>query len=216
MGGSSCEHVCTPAASVQIFEPHPGICPSAEAVIHGEKGSRTVISMEYREHGEAATMKRMSFSVTGLLVMFVFLSFPVIAEEKVQIVSQTEWGDKLLLPGFLYTPSGDGPFPAVIMLCGCGGIGRKSRWSEYAPMGVEAGGVGICCTDAGQLHPSGFEQHLRISQFRTRHDGVPGRVFREIVFVEAPLCRSEEHRRHWLVDRRRGRDAHRLEIVEGH
>jgi dienelactone hydrolase len=49
--------------------------------------------------------------------------YPATAEERVQVISCNEWGDELLVPGFLMKPSGDGPFPAVVLLCGCGGLG---------------------------------------------------------------------------------------------
>ena len=38
---------------------------------------------------------------------------------------------QLLLPGHLYRPDGPGPFPAVVALHGCGGIGpHLHRWAQ--------------------------------------------------------------------------------------
>jgi dienelactone hydrolase len=40
-------------------------------------------------------------------------------------------GDMLKLTGYLSKPEGDGPFPAVILLHGCGGITKRSRiWAD--------------------------------------------------------------------------------------
>jgi dienelactone hydrolase len=55
--------------------------------------------------------------------LFLFIAHFAAAEEEVQIISRNEWGDELVVPGFLMKPDGHGPFPAVVMLYGCGGLG---------------------------------------------------------------------------------------------
>ena len=42
--------------------------------------------------------------------------------QEVMIPSQTAAGEELQLPAKVHKPNGNGPFPAVVMLCGCAGI----------------------------------------------------------------------------------------------
>ena len=65
-------------------------------------------------------MFRHLLSVTILLGM---LATSALAAEKVAFPSATDWGDPTKLTGLLSKPSGDGPFPAVVLLHQCMGIG---------------------------------------------------------------------------------------------
>jgi dienelactone hydrolase len=58
-------------------------------------------------------------------VLAAFMAFPAMAQERVEIPN----GDDKPLKGMLFRPDGPGPFPAVIALHGCGGIGPKGKLS---------------------------------------------------------------------------------------
>jgi len=74
-----------------------------------------------------------------LVSMIVALASPVAAEEIGLTV--TPVGDTLVLPATLLKPDGAGPFPAIVMLHDCSGIGPRSsgaprRWAnELLPQG---------------------------------------------------------------------------------
>ena len=58
--------------------------------------------------------------------MFIFLFVSLVtcawAAEWVDFEGKTPGGERLQLRGILNKPKGNGPFPAVVMLCGCGGL----------------------------------------------------------------------------------------------
>jgi dienelactone hydrolase len=67
-------------------------------------------------------MKR-SIIVLHVLLFILFLTaVHTNAEEWVEFENKPE---ALQLEGILTKPQGDGPFPAVVMLCGCGGLKKK-------------------------------------------------------------------------------------------
>lgn len=75
-------------------------------------------------------------------------------------------GEPVVLSGDLRLPSGPGPFPAVVLMHGCGGVGNAEQgWvapllsAGYATFGVDSfGGRGLVevCTDARAL--TGFQR----------------------------------------------------------
>jgi len=71
----------------------------------------------------------------SLLSAILVALVPAIAAENVMIPTQ-DAGRELQLPGVLHKPSGDGPFAAVVMLCGCDGYAdvqdakQQSFWAE--------------------------------------------------------------------------------------
>jgi dienelactone hydrolase len=72
-------------------------------------------------------------AISFFLAFFVMASVAG-AEEWVTFKGHTKTGDELTLKGILEKPQGQGPFPAVVMLHGCGGIegGRKREetWAQ--------------------------------------------------------------------------------------
>ena len=65
---------------------------------------------------------------------------PLFASERVNFPSALrQAGSAVQLSGYLYRPDGPGPFPAVVMLHGCGGLMTRSGkiaanarfWAEY-------------------------------------------------------------------------------------
>jgi len=86
------------------------------------------------------------------------------ALQDVTVPTQTAAGE-LQLPGILHRPAGDGPFPAVVMLCGCGGVSgpdaaHQSAWAErlvgwgYVALQVDSfspRGPGSICDNTGSV-----------------------------------------------------------------
>jgi dienelactone hydrolase len=66
---------------------------------------------------------------------------PILAQAEEISLSVTPVGETLALPAVLFKPEGNGPFPAIVMLHGCGGPGPRAsggpwRWaSELVPQG---------------------------------------------------------------------------------
>ena len=50
--------------------------------------------------------------------------------ERVKFPGTTQSGEQLSLKGIINKLAGDGPFPAVVLLCGCGGLDRQSEISN--------------------------------------------------------------------------------------
>jgi dienelactone hydrolase len=81
-------------------------------------------------------MTREKFVLAGLLLLILVAVVQTIAAQAVTIPAQSTTGEKLQLPGILHRPSGDGPFPAVVMLCGCPGYAKdpdatqQSTWAD--------------------------------------------------------------------------------------
>ncbi len=73
----------------------------------------------------------------GLVLMILVAVVQTIAAQQVT-VPRPEGRKELQLPGILYKPSGDGPFPALVMLVGCEGIAdpdppdakNQAQWVE--------------------------------------------------------------------------------------
>jgi dienelactone hydrolase len=77
-----------------------------------------------------------SLAFAGLLLMVLAVVVPAIAAEEV-VIPSLEAGKQLQLPGILHKPSDGGPFPAVVMLVGCGGYTdggpnaeHQSSWAQ--------------------------------------------------------------------------------------
>ena len=113
-------------------------------------------------------MKRKAI-VLGFLSFTAFLLADYVsAEEWVKFEGQTVMGEKLQLAGILNVPKGDGPFPAVVMLCGCGGLQDKNdakhqkAWAErlmswgYVSLSVDSfgpRGYGDICENINAVNP---------------------------------------------------------------
>jgi len=68
-----------------------------------------------------------------VVILAIVSSTSVIAADSVTFKSSdtTETGTPLMLTGKLTKPEGDGPFPALVCLHGCGGISRRDdHWVE--------------------------------------------------------------------------------------
>lgn len=107
-----------------------------------------------------------TLSFAWLLLTFLVPVGPAIAAEDVAI-PRLETGKQLQLPGILHKPSDDGPFPAVVMLVGCGGYAgggpnaeHQSSWAEklvewgYVALQVDSyspRGPSLICDYAGSL-----------------------------------------------------------------
>jgi len=70
--------------------------------------------------------RTMLLRVMTLVLAFILFFSCALAAEWVDFEGKTPGGEKLQLRGILNKPKGDGPFPAVVMLCGCGGLKDKN------------------------------------------------------------------------------------------
>jgi dienelactone hydrolase len=66
----------------------------------------------------------------GMALTLFLLFIPLISAEDV-VIPTVEGGSPLLLPGILHRPEGRGPFPAVVMLVGCGGYAGGGPNAEH-------------------------------------------------------------------------------------
>jgi dienelactone hydrolase len=114
-------------------------------------------------------MKR-KIAARGIAFLVVFLVIAGgYAEEWVSFEGRTPTGAKLQLTGILSVPEGNGPFPAVAMLCGCGGLRdsndakQQRAWAErllgwgYASLRLDSfgpRGYGDICNNLDVVSPS--------------------------------------------------------------
>jgi dienelactone hydrolase len=83
---------------------------------------------------DVMVIKRTVLAMVSLTILVVCIQ--TIAAQAVTIPSQTHSRKVIQLPGILHKPDGEGPFPAVLMLCGCAGYGsepdstHQSTWAE--------------------------------------------------------------------------------------
>ena len=75
----------------------------------------------------------------------------------VTIPSHTETGEPLQLPGILHKPSGDGPFPAVVMLHGCSGEEGETNEKHYSFWVDKLVGWGYVALQVDSFTPRGFD-----------------------------------------------------------
>jgi dienelactone hydrolase len=82
----------------------------------------------------------------GFFALFLAIAIPSVAAEDVSIPN-IDNGRSLPLPGVLHKPDGAGPFPAVVMLVGCGGYAgggpNADHQSSWARKLVEWGYVAL-------------------------------------------------------------------------
>ena len=81
-----------------------------------------------------------------------------------------------MLHGQLYKPDGEGPFPTVIALHGCGGLGGHyesvlPRYRDWAEQLLKAGNA-VCCPTATARASSGRNAASRRSTFKARRERV--------------------------------------------
>lgn len=113
-------------------------------------------------------MKR-SIVLHVLLFIPFFTAVCTNAEDWVSFEGITETGGRLQLAGILSVPRGDGPFPAVVMLCGCGGLKDKNdsrqqdAWAQrllswgYVSLQLDSfgpRGYGNICNNLDSVRPS--------------------------------------------------------------
>lgn len=70
--------------------------------------------------------RTMLIKISTFVFLFLFLVTFAWTAEWVDFEGKTPGGDQLQLRGILHTPKGVGPFPAVVMLCGCAGLKDKN------------------------------------------------------------------------------------------
>jgi dienelactone hydrolase len=78
-----------------------------------------------------------------------------IQAQNVTIPAQS-MGEKLQLPGVLHKPNGDGPFPAVVMLCGCPGYAKDPDATQQSTWADRLVGWGYVALQIDSFSPRGF------------------------------------------------------------
>jgi hypothetical protein len=79
-----------------------------------------------------------------------------------------------MLTAELYTPRGTGPFPTVVLLHGCSGIGPNAVTLRFLGSGdaFGSGGSARCATDHPHPHGRDMLAREREARFERAHDGL--------------------------------------------
>jgi dienelactone hydrolase len=125
--------------------------------------------------------ERARIPVTVLFLAILVAALPAFAAEKVTIPARTEAGEEMRLPGILHRPSGSGPFPAVVMLCGCGGFDKKEdarHQGAWAQRLVEWGYVALQVDSFSPRGPSNIcEDTSTVSDGERSHDAFSAKTY---------------------------------------
>jgi dienelactone hydrolase len=91
----------------------------------------------------------------GTLLFAMFLgAVHVHADEWVKFKNEPE---KLQLEGILTKPEGKGPYPAVVMLCGCGGLKKKEDAEQQKAWADRLAGWGYVSLRVDSFGPRGYD-----------------------------------------------------------
>jgi dienelactone hydrolase len=99
--------------------------------------------------------KYLSFLVLFASVLALTVATVQTIAQEVMIPSQTAAGEELQLPANLQKPNGNGPFPAVVMLCGCGGIVNGSEVVHQGAWARRLVGWGYVAVQLDSFSPRG-------------------------------------------------------------
>ncbi len=124
---------------------------------------------------------RSSVFMNGLFLAFLVAALPAIAAEQVRIPGRTETGEQMQLPGILYKPGGSGPFPAVVMLCGCGGFDKKEDARHQATWAQRLVEWGYIALRVDSFSPRGSsnicEDTSTVSDSERSHDAYAAKAY---------------------------------------
>lgn len=98
--------------------------------------------------------KRLSLAFLLLTILAAALTATPVM--KVTVPSQTMTGKELQLPGILHKPNGDGPFPAVVMLCGCEGYANEPDATQQSTWAERLAGWGYVALQVDSFSPRGY------------------------------------------------------------
>jgi len=90
-----------------------------------------------------------------LMLLWVLVAVQTVAAQQVYIPS-SKGGEQLWLPGVLHKPSGDGPFPAVVMLSGCAGYATGPDAAQASFWIDKLVGWGYVALQLDSFAPRGF------------------------------------------------------------
>jgi dienelactone hydrolase len=102
-------------------------------------------------------MKKKGILLSVILCTIFLTTMYANAEEWVKFEGKTMYGKELPLTGILNIPKGKGPFPAVVMLCGCGGLkneGDAKQQKAWAKLLMSWGYVSLQVDSFG---PRGYD-----------------------------------------------------------
>jgi dienelactone hydrolase len=130
---------------------------------------------------EETMMAKSSVLVPGFLLAILVAALPAIAAEQVRIAARTEAGEEMQLPGILHKPGGSGPFPAVVMLCGCGGFAKKEDAMHQATWAQRLVGWGYVALRVDSFSPRGpsniCEDTSTVSDDMRSHDAYSAKAY---------------------------------------
>ena len=113
--------------------------------------------------------KRLTLALLVLAILFAAVQ--AIAAQEVTIPSQTAAGEQLPLPGILHKPNGNGPFPAVVMLTGCGGYANAGTdMQQQASWAKRLVGWGYVALQVDSFSPRGFTNGVCDNPFNVNFD----------------------------------------------
>jgi dienelactone hydrolase len=93
-----------------------------------------------------------------LPVAFVFVACAGVAQARVDFESSIPFGEAVQLTGILSKPNGDGPFPAVVMLCACGGLNNPNDAKQQAAWANRLTSWGYVSLRVDSFGPRGFAE----------------------------------------------------------
>jgi dienelactone hydrolase len=101
--------------------------------------------------------RKMLIRVPTVVILFVFLATFAWAAEWVDFEGKSPLGEKIQLRGILNKPKGDGPFPAVVMLCGCEGLQSKDDSKNQKAWAKRLMSWGYVTLSVDSFTPRNFE-----------------------------------------------------------
>ena len=102
-------------------------------------------------------MKKSRILPGAIFSLLVIAAASLNAQDWVTFDGKTPTAEKLPLAGILTSPGGDGPFPAVVMLCGCGGLKKKDDAEQQASWAERLVNWGYVTLQVDSFGPRDFD-----------------------------------------------------------
>ena len=94
------------------------------------------------------------------LVILLFVACVGNSQSWVEFERLAPASPELQLKGILSKPEGSGPFPAAVMLCGCGGLNDPRDAKQLATWAQRLTGWGYVCLQVDSFGPRGFDKGI--------------------------------------------------------
>jgi dienelactone hydrolase len=135
-------------------------------------------------------MERKPFRVAGLVLIILLAIVPWLVAQEVTIESTADKGGKIMLPAILHKPAGDGPFPAIVMLSGCGGYSSPQDAQQQGAWVERLEGWGYVALQVDSFTPRGSpsvcDNPARIGPLTRSYDAYAAKAYlASLPFVDA-------------------------------